>query len=161
MNATSIENLARIHLPMLLRVAYRILGSAADAEEAVQDSFLEVVQKRLFNLDNPAGFLRHLVTCRSLDLLRKRRPLLPLTIDAQDHSHEPRQTAMAAETSTRLRSAIASLSPRQAEIFTMRYLAELSNLQIAATLRISENAVAVSLRKARTELQIILERDEL
>ena len=45
MNATSIENLARSHLPMLIRVAYRILGSAADAEEAVQDSFLEVVQK--------------------------------------------------------------------------------------------------------------------
>jgi RNA polymerase sigma-70 factor, ECF subfamily len=161
MNATLIDNLAREHLPMLIRLAYRILGSASEAEETVQDAFLEVVQKRLDKINNPAGFLRHVVTCRSLDLLRKRRPLLPLTIDAQDASHEPEQMAMAVETSNRLRLAIANLSPRTAEIFTMRYLAELGNTQIAATLGISENAVAVSLRRARTELQTVLKRDEL
>jgi RNA polymerase sigma-70 factor, ECF subfamily len=59
--------------PMLLRVAYRMLGSVADAEDVVQEAFL-----RWFNADRnavrePEAFLRRVVTRLCLDQLKSAR----------------------------------------------------------------------------------------
>ena len=158
----SIEQMAANHIPDLIRLANRILGSADDAEEVVQASFLEVLsnQKKLVGVVNLAGFLRRIVTCRSLDVLRKRGKTQSLDFDPQSQSsHQPESIAIARELFSRLRVALGGLSPRQAEIFTLRYLSEVSNSEIAEQIGISENAVAVSLRKARIELQALIEKE--
>ena len=158
----SIEQLAASQTPDLIRLAYRILGSAEDAEEVVQTSFLEVLtnQQKQLVVTNLAGFLRHLVTCRSLDVLRKRGKTQSLDFDPpSQNSLQPESIVIAREWLSRLRTALSSLSPRQAEIFTMRYLSEVSNAEIARQLGISENAVAVSLRKARIELHPLIVKE--
>ncbi len=157
----SIEQMAATQTPDLIRLANRILGSVDDAEDVVQASYLEALRtpQKLVAVMNLAGFLRRIVTCRSLDVLRKRAKTQSLDFDPQSHhSIQPESIAIAQELLSRLRVALASLGPRQAEIFALRYLSDFSNAEISKLLDISENAVAVALRKARIELQTLIEK---
>lgn len=56
--------------PMLLALAYRILGSRADAEDAVQDTFLKWQKADRDRIEHPASWLTTICTCRCIDLLR-------------------------------------------------------------------------------------------
>jgi RNA polymerase sigma factor (sigma-70 family) len=52
-----------------------------------------------------------------------------------------------------LRRAFTTLTPRAAEIFALRHIEGLSNAQIADMLGISQMLVAVTLHRARRQLQ--------
>ncbi|MGW1993842.1 sigma-70 family RNA polymerase sigma factor [Embleya sp. NPDC001921] len=57
----------------LRAVAYRVLGSHADAEDVVQEAWLRLVRQDETTIVNPAGWLTTVVGRISLDLLRSRR----------------------------------------------------------------------------------------
>jgi len=59
--------------PMLLRLAYRIVGSLADAEDVVQDTFVELNGIDLSSIRNPRAYLAKSVTNRSINLLKSAR----------------------------------------------------------------------------------------
>ena len=59
--------------PMLLRTAYRMLGSLADAEDVVQDAWLRWSSINQGEIREPAAFLRRVVTRLSLDVLKSAR----------------------------------------------------------------------------------------
>jgi len=59
--------------PMLLRVAYRMLGSVADAEDVVQDAWLRWTAADRGDVAVPAAFLRRTVTRLCLDHLKSAR----------------------------------------------------------------------------------------
>ncbi len=59
--------------PMLTRVAYRMLGSVADAEDVVQDAFLRWLGTDRDAVREPAAFLRRTVTRLCLDQLKSAR----------------------------------------------------------------------------------------
>lgn len=54
----------------LLNLSYRLLGSLADAEDAVQDTFVAWADADRSALDNPAAWLTTVCTRRCLDILR-------------------------------------------------------------------------------------------
>ena len=54
----------------LARIAYRMLGSVADAEDVVQDAFLRWLDVDRDAVRNPAAFLRQIVTRLAMDRLR-------------------------------------------------------------------------------------------
>ncbi|MEN8132915.1 MAG: sigma factor, partial [Pseudomonadota bacterium] len=56
--------------PRLMGLAYRILGSRADAEDAVQDTFLKWAKTKREIIKTPASWLTTTCTRRCLDLLR-------------------------------------------------------------------------------------------
>ncbi|HEY1176456.1 MAG TPA: sigma factor, partial [Phytomonospora sp.] len=58
----------------LRAVAYRVLGSHADAEDAVQEAWLRLSRQDESGIANLAGWLTTVVGRISLDLLRARRP---------------------------------------------------------------------------------------
>jgi RNA polymerase sigma-70 factor (ECF subfamily) len=59
--------------PQLVRVAYRMLGSVADAEDVVQDAFLRWHDTDRDEVREPAAFLRRVVTRLCLDQLKSAR----------------------------------------------------------------------------------------
>ncbi len=59
--------------PALLRVAYRMLGSMADAEDVVQDAFLRWAGADRDAVEVPAAYLRRVVTRLCLDHLKSAR----------------------------------------------------------------------------------------
>lgn len=59
--------------PLLTRVAYRMLGSVADAEDVVQDAFLRWLAADRSEVREPAAFLRRTVTRLCLDQLKSAR----------------------------------------------------------------------------------------
>jgi len=59
--------------PALIRVAYRMLGSVADAEDVVQDAFLRWLDVDRDAVREPAAFLRRVVTRLCLDRLESVR----------------------------------------------------------------------------------------
>src|SRR5205809_3908450 len=59
--------------PKLARVAYRMLGSVADAEDVVQDAFLRWMRADRAEVREPEAFLRRTVTRLCLDQLKSAR----------------------------------------------------------------------------------------
>ncbi len=59
--------------PTLIRVAYRMLGSVADAEDAVQETFLRWMRTERGAVREPEAFLRRTVTRLCLDQLKSAR----------------------------------------------------------------------------------------
>jgi RNA polymerase sigma-70 factor (ECF subfamily) len=85
--------------PALLGLAYRMLGSRADAEDVVQDAWLR--WSSAHGVDNPAAWLRTVVTRLCLDELRSARvrresyvgPWLPEPVHTADGALGPLDTA--------------------------------------------------------------------
>jgi RNA polymerase sigma-70 factor (ECF subfamily) len=83
--------------PKLTRIAYRMLGSVAEAEDVVQDAFLRWLAADRGAVREPEAFLRRVVTRLSLDVLKSARrqretyvgPWLPEpTIEPEDDDVE-------------------------------------------------------------------------
>ena len=147
---------------MAFAAAWRVLGHAGDAEDAVQEALLDAFHlHRSQNVASWGALLRRLATCRALDVLRKRRPTEPLSAQAAGpRASEPPAVAVASELAQRLREALLQLAPREAEVFSLRYFGELTNEEIAAELKMTTGAVGVALHKARVRLKELLETEE-
>src|SRR5690606_33343578 len=59
--------------PKLIRVAYRMLGSVADAEDMVQEAFIRWMNADRSEVREPEAFLRRTVTRLCLDFLKSGR----------------------------------------------------------------------------------------
>jgi RNA polymerase sigma-70 factor (ECF subfamily) len=59
--------------PLLFSIAYRMLGSVADAEDAVQDTFIRWQQASLDNLESPRAFLVTIVSRLCINQLQSAR----------------------------------------------------------------------------------------
>jgi RNA polymerase sigma-70 factor (ECF subfamily) len=158
---TDWEHLLAEHGPALHRTAQRILGSAPEAEDCVQEVMLEVVAGREPSqaVDWPA-FLRWLTAVRSLDRLRRRRrrretaldPLTP-TPTGDPGPHAALETA---ERRAWLRSSLTRLSALQADVVAMRYFAGMSYEEIASATGRSSGAVGTALHAARAQLRAMV-----
>ncbi|MEU8033988.1 sigma-70 family RNA polymerase sigma factor [Streptomyces sp. NPDC049099] len=72
--------------PHLTAVAHRLLGSAAEADDALQEAWLRARQADLDAVRNPTGWLTTVVTRVCLNLLRARRNRREDFLDAYDHT---------------------------------------------------------------------------
>ena len=93
------------HRPQLRAVAYRMLGSLPEAEDAVQGAWLRLARADTSGVDNLGGWLTTLVARECLDMLRARtarreEPMgdqLPDPIVSQADGDGPEQQALLAE----------------------------------------------------------------
>lgn len=67
-----LESLYRAEYVPMVRLAFTLVGSNAEAEDLVQDSFVEV-SRRLDEIRSPGGYLRSAVVSRCHSALRRRR----------------------------------------------------------------------------------------
>ena len=67
-----LERLYQAEYPGMVRLAFTLVGSNAEAEDLVQDSFVEVA-RRLGEIRTPGAYLRSAVVSRCRSALRRRR----------------------------------------------------------------------------------------
>lgn len=157
----ALEALFREHHGAVYRAAYRITGDAADAEDVLQTVFARLLRREEQpDLSASAGsYLHRAAVNAALDLMRARKR--SRTVDIEDvgdqlvdeASPAPDRRQGSRELARRLRQAMTTLSPRQAEIFALRYLGELGNVEISKLLGASQTSIAVILHRARHRLQ--------
>src|ERR671934_714806 len=90
------------HRPRLRAVAYRMLGSLAEADDAVQDAWLRLGQSEAEQIDNLGGWLTTVVARECLHVLRSRRRRredsfsahLPDPVITPDGDLDPEQEAL-------------------------------------------------------------------
>jgi RNA polymerase sigma factor (sigma-70 family) len=155
----SVEAVSRLfaeHSGRVLRAAYRITGSMADAEDVAQAVFLRMVQGGEPQVKNAGSYLYRAAINGALDTLRRRKSAAQEPLDAAAHVADgasPDAGLTNDELGRRLRQAIGELPVRAAEMFALRYLEEMGNREIAAMMGTSEAVVAVTLYQARTRLK--------
>lgn len=157
------ESIVRSHGPMAFDTAWRLLGDAADAEDVVQDALLDAFRLHSTStIENWGGLLRHLVSCRAIDRLRARKSAVSIIDDSiAGDSIRPEAAAIDRELAAQLRTAITRLTDREAQLLSLRYFAEMANVEIAGALGISPDAVGVALHKARKKLKEILSTEHV
>jgi RNA polymerase sigma-70 factor (ECF subfamily) len=161
----SVAALFEQHHERVFRIARRITGDASDAEDVLQTVFLRIIRREEppLRADDAAGYLHRAATNASLDLLRRRKAARSQPIeDAErllDHEPGPQRDHEGAELRDRLRTALAALNPRAAEIFVLRYFDGYGNREIARLLNTSWSTIAVTLHRTRAKLRKELKGD--
>jgi RNA polymerase sigma factor (sigma-70 family) len=151
-----LSDLFATHHRRVLMAAYRITGSMADAEDVAQSVFLRLTAGDEPAMTNAGSYLYRAAINGALDLLRRKQtePLDSASaVPSQGRGSRPEAEAAAGQLVTWLRSALGELSPRAAEMFTLRYVEELDNREIAVLMNTSQAVVAVTLHQVRSKLK--------
>jgi RNA polymerase sigma-70 factor (ECF subfamily) len=149
------------HQGRVFKAAYRITGSAQDAEDVLQTVFLRLARREAGALpqQNLGSYLYRAGVNAALDLLRGRRRTQAVGLEeakepvAEGDAPGAERALRAEEVRARLRHALARLNPRHAEIFTLRYIEDWANQDIASALGISRITVNVVLHRVRHRLR--------
>lgn len=165
----AMRQLMRLHMAPTVRLAFRMLGSHAMAEDVAQEAFVRVWKAAPTWLSpEQAGarfttWLYRIVTNLAIDEKRKDRytgmePEELATIE--DTRKGAEQHMMAAEQSIRVKAALAALPERQRTAFVMSFYDDRSDKDIAAILDITVKAVESLLVRARRGLRELLKSEE-
>jgi len=147
--------------PSLLGLAYRILGSRADAEDAVQDTFLKWRAHAADAIDNPAGWLMTTCTRRCLDLLRAAHRTRVDYVGAwlPEPIHTPREEdaesalSMASTLTTAFLLMLERLTPKERAAYLLHEIFGLSYPEIARTLDMQEATCRKLVSRARLNIE--------
>ena len=157
-----IEILFHKHNQRVFRTAYRVTGSAADAEDVLQTVFLRMArgQETAAAAENSEAYFSRAAINASLDLLRGRKRAKTVSFDTVENdagvftskqnpetSHEDR------ELRELIRSAVSNLGHTAAQMFALRYFEGYSNGEIAEVMKTSALVVGVTLHRARSRLR--------
>jgi len=160
--AGELERLFREHHEQIFRAAYRITGSATDAEDVLQTVFLRLASnaEALDPVENPGGYLHRAAVNAALDIVRGRGRARLVSFESAESAQElkdpnsgPEEEHDDRELRALLRHAVAKLGERAATAFALRYFEGYDNNQIAELLGTSPSVVGVTLHRARTRLR--------
>jgi RNA polymerase sigma-70 factor (ECF subfamily) len=141
--------------PRLTRIAYRMLGSVADAEDIVQEAYLRWLATDRDSVREAEGFLRRVVTRLCLDLLksaRRRRetyvgPWLPEpVVETEDQDIDEDVTLP-------LMLALERLSPLERAAFLLHDVFGVDFDEVAATIKREPAAVRQLVSRARAHVR--------
>lgn len=146
--------------PLLFTIAYEILGSATEADDVLQDSYLRWSGVDLAQVRDTKAYLAQLVTRQALNTLRtqsRRRedyvgPWLPepLLLDDADASSD---VVLAESVSMAMLVVLETLSPDERAVFVLREVFGFSHDDIASAVGKSATAVRQMAHRAREHVQ--------
>lgn len=144
------------HQARLYRFALRLARTDDEAKDLVQDAFVRAAHARVPASDDEAmSWLVRVVVNLARDRWRRQRVRNAFQRFARQTSHDPTAALDAAAT---VRSALATLPPRQRAIVVLHHLEGEPVASIAATLRVAEVTVRWHLSAARKRLRERIER---
>jgi RNA polymerase sigma-70 factor (ECF subfamily) len=145
--------------PRLLGLAYRILGSRADAEDAVQDAFIKWQGADRDAIDNPDGWLTTVCTRRCIDMLQAAHrtrvdyvgtwlPEPVHTVTADDDALE-----LSSSLSTAFLLMLERLTPKERAAYLLHDILDVSYEDVAKTLDMEEPACRKLISRARQNIE--------
>ena len=143
------------HRRYLIGVAYRMLGSVAEAEDVVQDAFVRWHDAAPDDVVNPRGYLVRVVTRLCLDRLksaRARREQYVGTWLPEPVVEEP-AASLAADLGVALLVTLERLSPLERAAFLLHDVFDMEFAEVAGVLERSEAAVRQLASRAREHVR--------
>lgn len=154
MTQEDMTQLVETYSPMLLRAALTRLSTPADAEDAVQEVFLKVLDRhpRFRDGEHAKAWLIRATLNQASDLRRRRRDDAPL---------DEALTAQADRTEERLDllAAVRALPPAYSAVIHLYYYEGYSIKEIARLLALPSPTVGTRLARGRQRLRQLLKED--
>ncbi|WP_308635394.1 RNA polymerase sigma-70 factor [Paenibacillus silvisoli] len=153
--------------PLLFGLAYRLLGSVMDAEDAVQEAYLYVSEKRPEHVGNPKAYLCKIVTNRCIDLLRSTRkqrevyvgPWLPEPLVQEEEAEGPDDRYLQKESiSTAYLLLLQQLSWVERAVFLLREVLQYEYDEIAEIVGKSSTNCRQIFRRAKAAISRLPEQ---
>ncbi|MFI0732078.1 RNA polymerase sigma-70 factor [Streptomyces sp. NPDC021225] len=147
------------HRNLLFSVAYRVLGTAADAEDTVQDAWIKWSAADRSQVADPKAYLTRIVSNLALARLRSTRhkretyvgPWLPEPILTIGDTAET--VADAESVSMAMLVVLETLSPLERAVFVLKEVFDFSHAEIAEAVERSEAAVRQAAHRAREHVR--------
>ena len=157
---TKFEKVYLQYRGLMYHVAYRILGSSQDAEDAVHNAFL-VIAEKIGKISDPVcpktqSYVVTIVESKAIDLYRKNKRRSGLSVDDVPN--------LSVETGDRrgLAECILKLPPRYRQVILLKYYHGFSCKEIAHQLGITQaNAQKLDQRAKEKLMQLCKEEDVL
>lgn len=166
-SSEAIAALVEEYSPTLYRVAYSVTRNVAEAEDAVQETFLRVLRHRdkLGEIRDHRVWLVRIVWNVVLDK-KRRAKTRPETDDISDHSRSLRasglpadQSAISSQQYRRILALIDRLPRKEREAILLSAVEELSTAQAAEVLGTTESSIRSRIFRARRILAELLEKE--
>ncbi|MBV8998575.1 MAG: RNA polymerase sigma factor SigJ [Solirubrobacterales bacterium] len=150
------------HRPRLRAVAYRMLGSMSEADDAVQDAWIRVSRADTSEVENLGAWLTTIVARVSLNMLRSRRTRreAPLDvhvpdpiIDPADGTHPEHEALLADSVGLALLVVLETLSPPERLAFVLHDMFGVPFEQIAPIVERSSDAARQLASRARRRVR--------
>jgi RNA polymerase sigma-70 factor, ECF subfamily len=157
------------HFCTVHRIAFRITGNQADAEEAAQEAFLRAY-KKLPDFRHQASFstwITRIAMNTALNLVERRNrdlsqygPRIADNPSSADHTVQladahpsPERQLLDLEAATLRNDALASLTPMERTAFTLRHMEDLPIAEIATALNVPANSAKQAVFRAVAKLR--------
>jgi RNA polymerase sigma-70 factor, ECF subfamily len=145
--------------PLLFSIAYRILGSVSEAEDAVQESWLRY-ENSSTQVKAPKAFLSAVVTRISLDVLKSARvqreaygePWFPEPLLTDPYQDPERSVELADSVSMAALLLMERLSPLERAVFVLREVFGFEYAEVASAMGRSEAACRQLVARARKHM---------
>lgn len=158
------------HFHSVFRVAFRITGNEADAEEAAQEAFLRAYNKLpSFRQDSAfSTWITRIAMNTAINLVERRNRDLsyhsPRIADepsqdgntvavASTNAHSPESMLLDGEAASLRRAALDTLTPMERTAFTLRHMEDLPISEIAAALNVPANSAKQAVFRAVGKLR--------
>ena len=154
----------------LYGLSMRVVGKAEWAEDALQETFLQIWRSAgdyRASLSPPMAWLGLIVRSRSLDYLRRRSAeRIHLTDEIDDamsdtlegDSPNPMDTTLASQQAWALHQCLGQLENRQREVVSLAYLRDLSHSELAEQLSLPLGTVKTWIRRGLDQLRTCMAR---
>jgi RNA polymerase sigma-70 factor (sigma-E family) len=149
------------HYRALVRLAAMLVRDTSTAEEVVQDSFVAMHDgwHRLKDTEKALAYLRQAVVNKSRSVLRHRAVVEKNVQNAPPDMPSAEHGAFLLLERSAVIAALRDLPTRQREAIVLRYYADLSEAEIAATMGISRGAVKSHTSRGMAALRAVLEQE--
>ncbi len=142
-DADVLDALYRAEYTGMVRLAFTLVGSNAEAEDLVQDSFVEVA-RRLDEIRKPGAYLRSAVVSRCRSVLRRRRVIA---------LHPPEPPAGLASSAGELWDVLGALPEDQRIAVVLKYYGGYKASEIAKIVDVPGATVRSHLRRGLAQLR--------
>ena len=153
----AIQAMGARKLPRMLALAQRMLGDPVEAEDVAQEAMVRAWRQAPRWTPGKAKFdtwLHRVALNLCYDRLRRRREISTDSLpERADESAGPDRGLMAADVGVRVDAALARLPERQREAIVLCHYQELTNIEAAALMTVSVDALESLLARGRRALR--------